>query len=110
MAATFTNTSLLSPGATTRGHRVILSALLRGTTDYPTGGDPVTAATFGLRFIKFILPFDFAVTGAAGTQYELTWDKTASTIKTQVAATGVEAAAALAGLNALTGYLIVVGS
>jgi hypothetical protein len=110
MAATFTNVSLLSPGATTRGHRVVMCTLTRGAADYPTGGDVITPATFGLRFIKKIYCNLLTITGAAGALYGTTYDVTASKIKTHVGATGVEAAAGLAALNGLNFDLLVIGS
>lgn len=114
MALAFSNISLLAPGRGTRGHRVILSEITYDGS-YAAGGYSVTAANFGLRSIKKIIPIGVAATGAAGSGFLASWDKTNAKIKVYKTGSAVstpflEAGTNEATLNGLIGQTLVVGT
>lgn len=114
MALAFSNSSLLSPGPTTRGHRVVMSEITYDAS-YAAGGYALTAANFGLKNIKKIYCGAVAAVGAAGSGFLQSWDKTNSKMKVYktgavVSTPFAEAGANEATLSALVGQVLVVGS
>lgn len=57
---------------------------------YPTGGEAITAATFGLTFLNFLVVQDKGSSAVL-----VAWDQTNSKLKAYVRTTGVEVANAV---------------
>lgn len=70
---------------------------------YPTGGEAITAATFGLTFLNFLIIQD-----KGGSAVLAAWDQTNSKIKAYVRTTGVEVANAV-DLSATTVGVFAIG-